>query len=72
MEWQPIETAVSDETVILGFYAADYDGKLRWVTKIDVAWETKYFMFIPLRRKNKYRREATHWKPLPPPPGVTE
>jgi len=54
--WQPIETAPSNETVLIGRWDCD-GGWYAWVGSSSSGWK------IPLRRD-----KPTHWMPLPDAP----
>ena len=65
MQWQPIETAPKDGTVIILF-----DGKSvwagRWIGHSYYPWVAiDNHIYGPRGLKAK---DVTHWMPLPPPP----
>ncbi len=74
MEWQPIETAPKDGTVILAFVlGASIPSIVSWVTyRRESRWciEPETFMeddhFDEFWTATRY--EPTHWMPLPTPP----
>lgn len=60
-QWQPIETAPKDGTLVLTACAptgiitpSEWMTEVRWMDEREPQW-------FPLR-------DATHWMPLPPPP----
>lgn len=55
MEWQPIETAPKDGTVII-VYAPDFFQTAAWT---DEKWTNA---------ANSWLEDVTHWMPLPKPP----
>ena len=57
MEWQPIESAPKDGTVV--FFYVPY-GRERRVARADDYWSGAWWLV-----------DATHWMPLPPPPTDT-
>jgi len=64
MNWQPIETAPKDGTLILTYskdYRAEYS--VSYWCEFDKAWETDF------RQKGAYQQvDAEYWMPLPEPP----
>jgi len=71
-QWQPIETAPPDTEVELGWWFvsggySDSPGKI-WVTAIGKAWRAEPHLLFWTRYVRTWRDEATHWRPLPPPP----
>ena len=66
MNWQPIETALNDETPILAF---DGDNITSVIWDVDFNW---WEILVP---SEGYRDsdciEPTHWMPLPEPPTKT-
>lgn len=67
-DWQPIETAPHDTSVLLGWWREWPE--LRWETKVGKA-SSGFRWKVPGKRgiKSTYSRHprATHWRPLPPP-----
>lgn len=69
MEWQPIETAPKDKTIIvfMGNYVVTakwYDDKFAKKPRPYFNCEGLHFMGKSWQREN----QPTHWMPLPPPP----
>ena len=77
MEWQPIETAPKDGTVVQGWVEVEHDldgFSSYWVPEIifhDNEWQYKHsqgwFGFNNYLMNWRTKR-LTHWMPLPPPP----
>lgn len=65
MDWQPIETAPKDGTIILG---CGFGSKGYFVD--DVRWiDGAFWAFDPYADSHSLlSTQLTHWMPLPPPP----
>lgn len=70
MEWQPIETAPKDGSVILAYWEAYLDGKriegdnCYALTK----WSSNLGLWISIDDEEFGYMEPSHFMPLPPPP----
>lgn len=81
MEWQPIETAPRDGTVILA-YCPEYGmrqtemGRYREGSPGYARWEMgdgprNYgWVWIEEKHNSAHTWKPTHWMPLPPPPHI--
>lgn len=58
-DWQAIETAPPDQEILLGWWR-DWPTR-EWRQEVDLAHST---------RGGWFHGQATHWQPLPAPPGV--
>lgn len=65
VEWQPIKTAPKDETRVLG-----WDGKYQFVMYWRGA-DHQPHQDKPGWHEQIYRRDPSHWQPLPAPPVPT-
>jgi hypothetical protein len=71
MEWQPIESAPKDGSVILAWRF--YPIAIRWAEGDLWGWQAMPLgaMFEPFEENGYLSGDPalTHWMPLPPPPG---
>ena len=65
-EWQPIETAPMDGTRVRLKFPGGYEGEGSWRTTYGGEWHVKSYTHLPWSSQDP----ATHWMPLPLPPGV--
>jgi hypothetical protein len=70
MEWQPIETAPKDGTLLLGWWPRGMRGKglpfiLMWAKQLD-GTEDDHMCWMDFQRA--WPCEPSHWMPLPKPP----
>lgn len=72
LQWQPIETAPKDGTLILAYKKKKREGKkLTWRNPpIVLHWDSEEEIWLEAENSNWERRKMTHWMPLLPP--VTE
>lgn len=65
-EWQPIETAPKDGTVILG-----YSSSIEWIVVYAKKWRWQYGKPDTIEwtiSPGEMISDITHWQPLPKPP----
>lgn len=72
MEWQPIETAPKDGSVILtGSYLEEYSGEYEPIKTGRMEWAQEFARFDGGWRSTGWYSgllSPTHWMPLPEPP----
>ena len=72
MEWQPIETAPKDGTIVLLLVVPKYRRGWRGISSIPLpgyAFDGLDFSWVALNHDLAIGGvDATHWMPLPPPP----
>jgi hypothetical protein len=61
MNWQPIETAPKDGSVIIGWHKKWQELSMIDFDNREKKWMGRFPGFIPFD-------QPTHWMPLPPPP----
>jgi hypothetical protein len=67
-EWQPIETAPKDGTIILGLEIQSTLNPEE-VVRIPIYWGgSEWILAWGQWDDGTFHIEATHWMPLPPPP----
>lgn len=64
-EWQPIETAPKDETVLVWVPSEGRIFAAEWVSYPFPHWQPEYSEVFMLYEEEE---RATHWMPLPKPP----
>lgn len=67
MNWKPIDTAPTDEDILLGKWVED-DKRWFWIATGQVLDDETYWIdFTDCQHPNGYYHQATHWAPFPGP-----